>query len=89
MIASPEKEELLASLADAEAKVRRIERLVAADRACLEVLARIAAVSQQLDDTAVALLDAHSRSCVQRALADDGSAAADLLDALYRFSKVR
>jgi CsoR family transcriptional regulator, copper-sensing transcriptional repressor len=77
-----------------EGQVRGIERMVADERYCIDILTQIAAVNTALESVAVKLLEDHVRRCVARALAsgDEADAAAktqELLDAVQRFSRTR
>jgi DNA-binding FrmR family transcriptional regulator len=58
------KDQLLARLARIEGQVRGIERMVAEDRYCIDVLTQIAAIQAALDKVALGLLDGHARTCV-------------------------
>jgi DNA-binding FrmR family transcriptional regulator len=77
-----------------EGQVRGIERMVAEDRYCIDVLTQIGAVSTALESLAFVILDEHVRHCVAGALASGDEAEAqakaeELLEAVHRFAKVR
>ena len=89
-----EKDALVRRLRRIEGQVRGIERMVAEDRYCIDVLTQIGAVSTALESLAFRILDDHVNHCVAGALAsgDDTEAqekAAELLQAVHRFAKVR
>jgi DNA-binding FrmR family transcriptional regulator len=67
------KQQLLNRLARVEGQVRGLERMVAEDRYCIEVLTQIAAVQAALEKIALGLVDGHVRVC----MAGDGSAPDD------------
>ena len=74
--------------------MRGIERMVEDDRYCIDVLTQIAAVSTALESVALRLLDDHVKHCVAGALAsgdeaEAGRKAAELLEAVQRFTKTR
>ncbi|MHB8659503.1 MAG: metal-sensitive transcriptional regulator [Solirubrobacteraceae bacterium] len=77
-----------------EGQVRGIEKMVAEDRYCIDILTQISAVSTALDALAFKILDGHVSHCVADALAagDRADAAAktsELLEAVQRFAKMR
>src|SRR5438093_6447938 len=89
-----EKEALIKRLHRIEGQVRGIEKMVADDRYCIDVLTQIAAVTTALEAVAFKLLDEHVNHCVSDALAagDSGEAARksqELLDAVHRFARSR
>ena len=88
------KHALVKRLHRIEGQVRGIERMVDEDRYCIDILTQIAAVSTALDSLAFRILDEHVQHCVAGALAsgDEGEAqvkAAELLEAVHRFTKTR
>ena len=77
-----------------EGQVRGIEKMVAEDRYCIDIITQISAVSTALEAVAIKILDDHVNHCVAGALASgDEEAAAEkareLLDAVHRFTKAR
>jgi DNA-binding FrmR family transcriptional regulator len=88
------KDALAKRLHRIEGQVRGIEKMVADDRYCVDVLTQIAAVSTALDSLALEILDDHVSHCVAGALASgDEQVAAEksreLLEAVQRFTKMR
>ena len=88
------KEALVKRLHRIEGQVRGIEKMVAEDRYCIEILTQIGAVTTALESLGFRILDDHVRHCVAGALAsgDEGEAQAkseELLDAVKRFAKVK
>jgi len=61
---SADKDQLGKRLRRIEGQVRGIEKMVEADRYCIDVLTQIAAVQAALDKVALGLLDGHARHCV-------------------------
>lgn len=89
-----DKEVLVTRLHRIEGQVRGIERMVEADRYCVDVLTQIAAVSTALQNLALRILDDHVEHCVARALtADDAEVAGEkrreLLDAVRLFARTQ
>jgi DNA-binding FrmR family transcriptional regulator len=89
-----DKEALVKRLHRIEGQVRGIERMVAEDRYCIDILTQIAAVDTALESLAIQLLDGHVRHCVAGALAsgDDEDARVktdELIAAVQRFSRAR
>ena len=77
-----------------EGQVRGIERMVAADRYCIDILTQVSAVTTALDSLAFVILDEHVKHCVAGALASGDEAdaqakAEELLAAVHRFAKSR
>jgi DNA-binding FrmR family transcriptional regulator len=77
-----------------EGQVRGLQRMVADDAYCVDILTQIAAVQTALEQVAVRVLDGHVRHCVADAVSGDDPAEADakldeLMAAVTRFSKVR
>jgi CsoR family transcriptional regulator, copper-sensing transcriptional repressor len=68
-----QKENVLARLRRVEGQVRGLQRMVAEDEYCIDVLTQISAASSALKRVAVNLLDDHVRHCVAEA-AEDGAA---------------
>jgi DNA-binding FrmR family transcriptional regulator len=60
-------EELTGRLRRIEGQVRGIQRMVAEDEYCIDILTQISAASGALKKVAVALLDDHIRHCVAEA----------------------
>ena len=89
-----DKEALLKRLHRIEGQVRGIERMVADDRYCIDILTQIGAVSTALESLAFKLLDDHVRHCVAGALTSGDERDAlekteDLLAAVQRFARTR
>jgi CsoR family transcriptional regulator, copper-sensing transcriptional repressor len=87
-----DKEALRKRLRRIEGQVRGIERMVADDRYCIDILTQISAATTALESVAFKILDEHVKHCVRAALASgDEEAAADksreLLEAVHRFAK--
>lgn len=58
------KSKLLTRLRRVRGQVEGIERMVADDRYCIDVLTQISAAQAALDKVALGLLDDHTKSCV-------------------------
>ena len=58
------KDQLVKRLRRIEGQVGGIERMVADDRYCIDVITQISAVQAALDKVALGLLDDHARHCV-------------------------
>jgi len=91
---SPQKDALAKRLHRIEGQVRGIERMVADDRYCVDVLTQIAAASTALESVALEILDEHVSHCVAGALeSGDKEVAAEksreLLEAVQRFTRTR
>ena len=87
-----DKDALIKRLHRIEGQVRGIERMVADDRYCIDILTQIGAVKTALESLAFEVLDDHVNHCVADAVtAGDERLAAektgDLLAAVHRFAK--
>ena len=68
---SATKDQLQRRLRRIEGQVRGIQRMVAEDRYCIDVLTQVAAIQAALDKVALGLLDGHAHTCVVGAEADE------------------
>lgn len=89
-----EKDALLKRLHRIEGQIRGIERMLAKDRYCIDIITQISAVSTALEAVAFKILDEHVNHCVAGALASgDEQVAAqksrELLEAVHRFARAR
>jgi CsoR family transcriptional regulator, copper-sensing transcriptional repressor len=89
-----DKERLTKRLHRIEGQVRGIERMVADDRYCIDILTQIGAVKTALESLGFEILQDHVTHCVSGALAsgDEATATAkseELLAAVQRFAKTR
>ena len=69
------KEDYLKRLRRIEGQVRGIERMIASDTYCIDVLTQISAVNSALQSVALGLLDEHLGHCVSHAVAEGGEEA--------------
>ena len=78
-----DKEALLKRLRRVEGQVRGLQRMVADDTYCIDVLTQVAAATSALQSVAVKLVDEHLRHCVADAATSDDPqlAAAKLAEA--------
>jgi CsoR family transcriptional regulator, copper-sensing transcriptional repressor len=89
-----DKDAIVKRLHRIEGQVRGIERMVADDRYCIDILTQISAVTTALESVAFRILDDHVNHCVTGALASGDPEVAEeksreLLDAVHRFSRTR
>ena len=89
-----QKDALIKRLHRIEGQVRGIERMVADDRYCIDIITQVAAVTTALESLGFLVLDEHVQHCVAGALASGGEAeaqakATELLEAVRRFTKTR
>ena len=89
-----DKDAFVTRLHRIEGQVRGIERMVADDRYCIDILTQISAVNTALESLAFQLLDRHVKHCVAGAFAsgDEKQVAEktrELLEAVQRFAKTR
>jgi CsoR family transcriptional regulator, copper-sensing transcriptional repressor len=91
-IAAGDKGALARRMHRIQGQVRGIDKMVAEDRYCIDILTQIAAVTTALEAVAFKILDDHVAHCVAGALAagDPAVAAAksrELLQAVHRFAR--
>jgi CsoR family transcriptional regulator, copper-sensing transcriptional repressor len=89
-----QRDALIKRLHRIEGQVRGIERMVATDRYCIDILTQVSAVSTALDSLAFLVLDEHVRHCVAGALTSGDeleaqAKAEELLAAVHRFAKTQ
>jgi CsoR family transcriptional regulator, copper-sensing transcriptional repressor len=89
-----EKDALITRLHRIEGQVRGIEKMVADERYCIDILTQIGAVSTALETVAQKLLEEHANHCVAGALASGSRQEAEektreLLQAVQRFTRTR
>ena len=65
------KDQIALRLRRIQGQVGGIERMVADERYCIDVLTQISAVQAALDKVALGLLDDHARQCVMEARDED------------------
>ncbi len=93
-IAEGDKDALSRRMHRIEGQVRGIEKMIADDRYCIDILTQVSAVSTALEAVALLILEDHVNHCVAGALASgDGNVAtekaAELLEAVRRFARAR
>ncbi len=70
---SATKGQLQTRLRRIEGQVRGVEKMVADDRYCIDVVTQISAVQAALDKVALGLLDDHARHCIVEGHAEGSS----------------
>ncbi len=93
-IAEGDKEAISKRMHRIEGQVRGIEKMIADDRYCIDILTQISAVSTALEAVGFKILEDHVKHCVAHALASgDEEVAAEkgreLLEAVQRFARAR
>ena len=71
------REDYLKRLRRIEGQVRGLQRMIAEDTYCIDVLTQVAATTKALESVAVGLLDEHLRHCVAEATRGSDATAAD------------
>ena len=77
-----------------EGQVRGLQRMVAEDAYCVDILTQVSAVQTALEQVSVRVLDGHVRHCVADAVSGDDPAEADaklaaLRAAVQRYATAR
>jgi CsoR family transcriptional regulator, copper-sensing transcriptional repressor len=72
-----------------EGQVRGIDRMIAEDRYCIDILTQVSAVQSALDALALQLLEHHLHGCVQHAVksGDGGHAIEEALGVIRKFAR--
>ncbi len=91
-LAEGDKDALTKRMHRIQGQVRGIEKMIAEDRYCIDILTQISAVSTALEAVAFKILDDHVNHCVAGALASGDKAVAaeksrELLEAVHRFAR--
>ena len=77
-----EREAILKRLSRVEGQVRGVQRMVAEDAYCIDVLTQLGAISRALDGVGLRLLADHTDHCVRGAIERGGSDADDKVEEL-------
>lgn len=70
-----DRDEVLRRLRRIEGQVRGLQRMVAEDMYCIDVLTQVSATTRALESVALRLLDDHLAHCVTQAIAQGGEGA--------------
>jgi DNA-binding FrmR family transcriptional regulator len=74
-----DKDDYLKRLRRIEGQVRGLQRMVASDEYCIDILTQVSAATRALQSVAVGLLDQHIRHCVADAVTTDADQAQALI----------
>ena len=77
---SPEKDAYLARMRRIEGQVRGIERMIASDTYCIDVLTQVSAVTRALQAVSMSLLEEHLNHCVVNAARESDEAGRAKID---------
>jgi DNA-binding FrmR family transcriptional regulator len=72
---TPDKDDYLRRLRRIEGQVRGLQKMVADDKYCIDILTQVSATTRALQSVAIGLLDDHLRHCVVQAAAEGGELA--------------
>jgi DNA-binding FrmR family transcriptional regulator len=72
---TPDKDDYLRRLRRIEGQVRGLQKMVADDKYCIDILTQVSATTRALQSVALGLLDDHLRHCVVQAAAEGGELA--------------
>lgn len=85
MVVQPDKEALMKRLNRIEGQVRGVNKMIAEDRYCVDILNQVSALQSALDAVAMLLLENHTHGCMQGAIkSGKGDEAIDELMAVVR-----
>jgi DNA-binding FrmR family transcriptional regulator len=82
-----DKDDVLARLRRVEGQVRGLQRMVAEDHYCIDILTQISAASNALKKVAIGLLEDHMRYCIARGTQKDRDMIAEAAAAVDRLVK--
>ncbi|SFW13143.1 metal-sensitive transcriptional regulator [Nitrosovibrio sp. Nv17] len=84
-VVQPGKEALIRRLNRIEGQVRGVNKMIAEDRYCVDILNQVSALQSALDAVAMLLLENHTHGCMQGAIKSGrGDEAIDELMAVVR-----
>jgi CsoR family transcriptional regulator, copper-sensing transcriptional repressor len=72
---SDNKDDYLRRLRRIEGQVRGLQRMVAEDKYCIDILTQVSAATRALESVALGLLEEHLGHCVAQAIAEGGDTA--------------
>ena len=83
------KDDLINRLKKIEGQVKGIQRMVEADKYCVDVLIQVAAVRAAINRVGTIVFEHHSRGCIRKAVEDKDQEAAieELIGVLSKFIK--
>ena len=86
---SESKEDLIRRLKKIEGQVKGIQRMVDADKYCVDVLIQVAAVRAAINRVGTIIFEHHSRECMRDAVesSDQEAAIEELVGVLSKFIK--
>jgi len=85
---SSDTKKIIQRLKRIEGQVRGIQRMIADDQYCIDILTQIAAARSALNQVGLIILEEHSHTCLIEAIQDNRSEAIEeFMDALKRFMK--
>jgi DNA-binding FrmR family transcriptional regulator len=70
-----DKDDYLRRLRRIEGQVRGLQKMVADDKYCIDIVTQVSATTRALQSVAIGLLDDHLRHCVVKAAAEGGELA--------------
>lgn len=82
-----DKEDILARLRRIEGQVRGLQKMVANDEYCIDILTQVTAASNALKKVGVGLLDEHLRHCVANQTESGKDMVAEATAAIERLVK--
>lgn len=84
-----EKKAIINRLKRIEGQVRGIQKMIAEDRYCIDILVQISAIQAALRKASLSITERHMKHCVMHAIeTGDGNVALDeLLEVMKQFSK--
>jgi CsoR family transcriptional regulator, copper-sensing transcriptional repressor len=74
---TPNKDEYLRRLRRIEGQVRGLQKMVADDKYCIDILTQVSAATRALQSVALGLMEDHLGHCVTEAATEGGEVAAE------------
>ncbi|MBC9785647.1 metal-sensing transcriptional repressor [Heliobacillus mobilis] len=83
------KEALIRRLKKIEGQIKGIQKMIADDKACLDLLVQVAAAKAAINRVGTLIIMNHSRKCLQNVplSSDQEKALEELVDVLAKFTK--
>lgn len=80
-----EKKRIIARLKRIEGQVRGLQRLIADEAPCVDVLTQVSAVTSAIKKTGAAIISTHMQTCLSESAGNKGKKRDDFYTALARF----
>ena len=83
------KEDVLQRLKKIEGQVKGIQRMIAEEKYCVDILVQIAAIRAAINKVGILVFENHTRECLKKALKEkqEDKMIEELIDVMIKFTK--